>query len=280
MLTSPAYAKINLSLRILRKREDGFHELTTRMAPVALADTLTAALSGPPRTVTFTCSDPSIPTDSGNLVIKAIELLAETTGPLPGLTMHLEKRIPHGAGLGGGSSDAAVALRLVSQLTQRSISEAQLHDLAAQLGSDVPFFLTPGIADCAGRGETILLRPDLTVAWPILLIKLAFGVPTPWAYSRWQTSAELPGIDYTPQYVDGIEIVNDLERPVFQKHLILAHLKQSLRTHPNVRASIMSGSGSTVFAVLTEDADIPQLQHFIHALVGPEVWIQPTRIVG
>ncbi len=277
-LTAPARAKINLSLRILRKREDGFHELTTRMAPLALADALTVKLSGAVGQIEFTCSDPTIPADGSNLVLKAVHALAELTGPLPGLSIHLEKRIPHGAGLGGGSSDAAVALRLVCKIAQLTVSEQQLLDLAAKLGSDVPFFLTNAIADCAGRGEAVTLLPELKLGWRILLIKLPFGVPTPWAYSRWQASQALPDIDYAAQLVDGIELVNDLERPVFEKHLILALLKQQLRHQPGVRAALMSGSGSTVFAVLEPSADLAGLTHFIHELVGPEVWLQDTRL--
>ncbi len=278
-LTAPAYAKINLSLRILRKREDGFHELTTRMAPVALADSLTVKLQGRPGEITFSCSDPTIPADSSNLVVKAVELLAQMTGPLPGLALELEKHIPHGAGLGGGSSDAAVALRLVPQLTGRAVSEAQLQTMAAQLGSDVPFFLSCAIADCTGRGEAVVPLLNLRLGWRILLIKLPFGVPTPWAYSRWQPSREIPGIDYAAQHVDGIELVNDLERPVFEKHYVLALLKQQLRTQRGVRAALMSGSGSTVFAVLEETAELAELREFIQQIVGDQVWLQETRLV-
>jgi 4-diphosphocytidyl-2-C-methyl-D-erythritol kinase len=277
-LTSPAYAKINLSLRILRKREDGFHELTTRMAPIALADSLTVKLHGTTGQVEFTCSDASIPADGSNLVVQAVRALAEIAGPLPGLALHLEKRIPHGAGLGGGSSDAAVALRLVVEIANLTVSEQQLVDVAAKLGSDVPFFLTHAIADCAGRGEAVKPLFEMKLGWRILLIKLPFGVPTPWAYSRWQPSRELPDIDYSAQHVDGIELVNDLERPVFEKYVVLALLKQQLRHQPGVRAALMSGSGSTVFAVLEPTADLPSLTKFIHDLVGTEVWLHDTRL--
>ncbi len=279
-LTAPAYAKINLSLRIHHRRADGFHALSTRMAALTLADTLTMRLEGAPGHVSLTCSDPSIPVDAGNLVVQAVTRLAAATGPLPGLAIHLEKRIPHGAGLGGGSSDAAVALRLALQLSERSLSEPEMRALAAQLGSDVPFFLHGGIADCHGRGEEVQPCAGLVLGGPILLIKLPFGVPTPWAYSQWQSARELPGIDYQPQRLEEMELVNDLERPVFQKHLVLALLKQTLRAQSGVRAALMSGSGSTVFAVLTEDADLASLTQTIHETVGSEVWIQPTRLAG
>ena len=278
-LTSPCYAKINLSLRILRKREDGFHELTTRMAPISLADTLTVSLNGSTNEVKFTCSDPTIPADESNLVVKAVRALSSLAGPLPGLAIHLEKRIPHGAGLGGGSSDAAVALRLVREIAKLNVSDDQLAALAAQLGSDVPFFLANCIADCSGRGEEVVPLPDLKLGWRLLLIKLPFGVPTPWAYGRWQASRELPEIDYAVQSVDGVDLINDLERPVFEKYLVLALLKQQLRQQLGVRAALMSGSGSTVFAVLEESADLSQLSKFIHELVGTEVLLQETRLV-
>jgi 4-diphosphocytidyl-2-C-methyl-D-erythritol kinase len=274
-----APAKINLSLKILRKRADGFHELNTRIAPVALADELEFSLLPQAGEISFTCSDPTVPADHSNLVIKAVGLLQERHGPLPGLRIHLEKHIPHGAGMGGGSSDAAATLRAVNQLANLQLTDAQLLEAAAELGSDVPCFLVSSLTDCSGRGEIVTPVNGQPLRWPILLVKLPFGVPTPWAYSQWQTSMEIPGVDYGTQTVDGQHLENDLERPVFQKHFVLAQLKQWLRNQTGVRAALMSGSGSTVFAVLEDGADLERLQQGLIELVGDEVWIMPTRLL-
>ena len=278
MLTSSAPAKINLSLRILRKREDGFHELVTRMAPLELADEITISTDLPPGEISFACSDPTVPADERNLVVKAVRLLEKHHGSLPGLKIHLEKRIPHGAGLGGGSSDAAITLQMVNQLAALGLHDSVLSTHAAELGSDVPFFLTKSICDCAGRGELVTPIVSPPLRWRILLIKLPFGVPTPWAYSQWKDSTEIPGVDYGEQSLGGMVLVNDLERPVFQKHIIIAHLKSWLLEQPPVSAALMSGSGSTVFAVLQENTELTTLVNGIKEQVGNEVWIHETRL--
>ena len=279
-MTRHAPAKINLSLRILGRREDGFHEIATRMVALQLADELTFTLDGPAGSMAFSCSDPTVPADASNLVVKAAHLLQQAHGPLPGVKIHLQKNIPHSAGLGGGSSDAATTLLALNDLCQLGQTPAELHALAASIGSDIPFFLTSGMADCTGRGEIIALVSSPIPDWPILLIKLPFAVPTPWAYQQWRTSLEIPGIDYAPQTLDDQTLVNDLERPVFQKHFILAHLKQWLRQQPGVRAALMSGSGSTLFAILHSSDPLPALVKGIHEIAGEEIWHQPTRLAG
>lgn len=278
MLESTAPAKINLSLRVLRKREDGFHEISTRIGALELGDTLTVERVAGQDKLQFTCSDATVPGDETNLVVKALRLLERDHGRIPGLKIHLEKRIPHGAGLGGGSSDAAMTLRMLNELLRLNLSDEVLMARAAELGSDVPFFLKGGLCDCTGRGEILSPVRNVKLDWPILLVKLPFGVPTPWAYGQWTKSVEIPGIDYGPQHVDGMVLVNDLERPVFQKHFILAHLKQWLRDQPGVRGALMSGSGSVVFAILDEAADVAQLKERIQSVVGNEVWMERTRL--
>jgi 4-diphosphocytidyl-2-C-methyl-D-erythritol kinase len=274
-----APAKINLSLRVLGRREDGFHALETVLAPISLADQISIEQSGPPGSLEFTCSDSTLAVDEGNLVVKAVRLL-QNARPLPGLRIHLEKRVPHGAGLGGGSSDAATVLREVNKLTDSPLDFAELVKLAGELGSDVPFFLygTPCLGQ--GRGEVLTPLKDFKLASrDILLIKLPFGVPTPWAYQRWRDSQELDGVDYAPQTLDGHTLVNDLERPVFEKHLVLAHLKTWLRQQPTVAAALMSGSGSTVIAFLRPAAEVAALEGCVKEWVGDEVWLQRATIL-
>jgi 4-diphosphocytidyl-2-C-methyl-D-erythritol kinase len=267
-----APAKINLWLRVLGKRVDGFHDLHTRMVPLDLADRLTVELVSGSSGITFTCSDTSLPTDGRNLVIKALTALREHVGELPGLRLHLEKHVPHGAGLGGGSSDAAAALRGVNELAALGLSIAELARIAAQFGSDVPFFLYQSVCDCTGRGECVRPVAESVPALPLLLAKPAFPVPTPWAYQRWSTSQEVPGFDYLPQPVEAHDIVNDLERPVFEKYLLLGDMKRWLRAQDVVRAALMSGSGSTMIAWLHHAADGPELAERVREAFGADIW--------
>ena len=138
--------------------------------------------------------------------------------------------------------------------TTANSATTRLAEIAASLGSDIPFFLTPGAARCTGRGEIITPLPS-PPPMRVLLLKPAFSVPTPDAYGRWSDSRELPGIVYSPQECPAGQLVNDLERPVFGKHRFLAELKQWLLDRRETTAALLCGSGSTVFAVLQDDAD-------------------------
>ena len=198
-----APAKVNLSLRVLRRREDGYHEITTRMAPLTLADrvSLTCLPDAARGTVEFSCDDPTVPLDGANLAVRAVRALEVHTGPLPGVAIHLEKRIPHGAGLGGGSSDAAAVLKGLNALFALQLPVAVLSEAAAAIGSDVPFFLYGCVCDCGGRGEAV--APVAGYSWRprLLLIKPPFGVPTPTAYRRWLVrSVEVVEVAVSPKH--------------------------------------------------------------------------------
>ena len=246
-----APAKINLSLRVLGRREDGFHEIETLMVPITLADglSLERAAAGA-ASIELVCSDPTLPTDRRNLAFRAAELFIERVGdPGHSIRLVLEKHIPHGAGLGGGSSDAATVLLALDEHCATHLTTARLAALAAELGSDVPFFIYRAAAMCRGRGERV--EPvTLTSTLPLLLLKPSFPVPTPLAYQRWRGSRELPGVRYDAQAFPWGELVNDLERPVFEKFFLLAEIKTWLLAQPEVAGALMSGSGSTSFAVL------------------------------
>lgn len=242
-----AAAKINLSLSVLRKRDDGFHEIETVVAPITLSDRL--SLSESNAGIHFTCDDPTVPTGADNLVVLAAMAWFNAAQREPALSIHLEKHIPHGAGLGGGSSDAAATLLALNRGGE--LSREKLLDLAAALGSDVPMFLHNSAATCRGRGEKVE-RLAFQAKLPLLLMKPQFAVPTPWAYSRWSDSAELSDVNYATQSLDGQTFVNDLERPVFEKYLFLAEIKMWLLRQPEVAIALLSGSGSTVFAVLRD----------------------------
>lgn len=176
-----AHAKINWDLYVLGKRPDGYHEVDTLMVSVDLADKLVIE---PARGLSMTCSNPNLPCDDSNLVIKAARALAKAAGVAEDARIHLEKRIPAGGGLGGGSSDAALTLRGLNELWNLRWPKDRLNEIAATLGSDIGFFLWGGWARCRGRGEIVEPVPG-SVQWPsirLLLILPPLGVPTPPVY--------------------------------------------------------------------------------------------------
>lgn len=266
-----APAKINLSLRILEDRADGFHEIETLMAPVSVCDFLSLNKLESAGTIEFVCDDPTVPAGDDNLVVRATRLFLKATGLKAGVRIALEKRIPHGAGLGGGSSDAAAILLGLNDFLAAGLSQSRLSELGAEIGSDVPFFIFRSAAWCSGRGE-IVTPAKLEKPFRLLLLKPSFQVPTPWAYGRWRESRELPGMRYEPQDFAGLRLVNDLERPVFEKFIFLARMKMWLLEQTEVGAAMMSGSGSTVFGVLREGADADGVAARARAELDPELW--------
>ena len=267
-----APAKVNLSFKILRRREDGFHEIDTLMAPISLADELTIEPNDSDAGISFSSDDPTLPAGEENLVVKAARRFFAEIGREPRVQIALRKKIPHSAGLGGGSSDAASTLLGLNQLHGAPLSSDRLTSLAAEIGSDVPFFLTAGPARCRGRGEVVEPVEALS-RLSLLLLKPQFGVPTPWAYQQWRDSCELPGVDYAPQKIGELVLENDLERPVFEKHLFLAWMKSWLREQSEVVAALLSGSGSTMFAVVRDGAVAEALAGRARRELDPELWI-------
>ena len=249
-----APAKVNLFLEVLGKRADGYHEIVTVMQRVSLHDVLTfePTESG----IEITCTDPSIPTDRGNLVWRAVEALQQATGGRWGCRVAIDKRIPAGSGLGGGSSDAAATLRAVNELCSLGLDASALGRMATALGSDVPFFLGPPTAVCRGRGE--ILEP-VTVAAPFhyVLVMSGLHVSTAEVYKRLALSLTARRKDVS--ILENALVAGDVER-------VGAHLFNRLETsafavHPELGERLsalarlgvcgarMSGSGSTLFAL-------------------------------
>lgn len=292
MLTVRAPAKINLSLWVRGRRADGFHEIETLMCPLALADEIdleqappdAGADAGTPG-VAFECDDETLPADSSNLAVRAALLFLDHVGLTgrKGTRLDLRKRIPHGAGLGGGSSDAASVLLGLNELFQTGLNVPTLARLSAELGSDVAFFVSRSAAVCRGRGEIVEPLPDFAPGLELLLLKPSFGVPTPWAYKHWQESHEVSGAHYAPQRFTWGELVNDLERPVFGKYVFLAALKSWLLAQPEVAGALLSGSGSTVLALMregsAETSSDTSLAARARAQFGNDLWSCHTRTV-
>lgn len=265
-----APAKINLCLRVLSRRPDGFHELESLMVPISIFDEMEVEIHAG-GALEFTCDGEGVPGDDTNLVVRAARLFCESCGLVPSLRIRLNKRIPHGAGLGGGSSDAASTLLALNSLFETKLSRDVLSRMGSDIGSDVPFFIYQSPAWISGRGEKVSpcggMHPE-----PLLLLKPGFGVPTPWAYGRLALSSELEGVPYRPQVMDWGAMVNDLERPVFEKYLFLADLKRWLLLQPEVKGALMSGSGSTVFALLHRREDGYALGSRVESEFGSELW--------
>ena len=271
-----APAKINLNLRVLGRNETtGYHDIETWMVPVTLADELRVELTETPGIV-LTCSDPELNSGSGNLAWKAAELFLRETDHSGGACLELHKHIPHGAGLGGGSSDAAAVLKALNEETGRKPGETKLEELAAQLGSDVPFFIRGRASMARGRGEKLDNKP-LPAPLDLLLLKPPFPVPTAWAYAAYAEKKFCPAEWTAPQLYDGMEIFNDLERSVFRKYLLLPAMKQWLLEHSLVAAAGMSGSGSCMFAILRDARGASQLVQEARAEFGDTLWTTACR---
>lgn len=274
-VTAPA--KLNLSLRVLKRREDGFHEIDSLMVSLpGLHDRL--MFQGAAEDA-FTCNADGVPADESNLVIKALSVFRRETRMTTPLAIHLEKVVPHGAGLGGGSSDAAATLRALDRIHGTGLGDERLCQMAAEIGSDIPFFLGASVARVGGRGEKVEDAPALPKI-PVLLLKPSFGVSTPEAYRTWKDSKELPGVSYASQKFDWGELVNDLERPVFQKHLFLAEMKSWLLRQDGVAGALMSGSGSTMFAVLNDLSDADGLIGRAKKELDPKLWSWAGELGG
>lgn len=265
-----APAKVNLQLRVLGRRPDGFHEIETVIVPLSLADEITVELSEG-NGVTISCEEPGVPTDRRNLAAAAVHAFQEATGLGFAANICIHKAIPAGAGLGGGSSDAATTLLALDELCGTELGIPGLENVAARVGSDVPFFIRRQPAICRGRGE--IIEPfEVPESLKILLIKPPFGVETPWAYKAWATSRPLGDEFEAEQDLGWIQISNSLERPVFEKFLLLPVMKDWLRKQAGVRAAAMSGSGSTLFALLDRKAPGEILERSVRALFGDTLW--------
>ncbi len=261
-ITIRAHAKINLDLRVLGTRPDGFHELRTVFQAISLHDTITCV----PREGPFTieCATAGVPLDRSNLVWRAAEKLwtaLRRTGPLRDVVVRLDKRIPLQAGLGGGSADAAATLMALARTWRVPLKPAQLTDVAATLGADVPFFLAGGTALGLGRGDEIYPLADLPRHWIVLLIP-GFGVSSGDAY-RWYDEEREPGRAPAPreaQYVPGpwpsraAQMINDLETAIAHHHPEIDQMKAALR-RAGALAAAMTGSGSTVFGLFQKRSD-------------------------
>jgi 4-diphosphocytidyl-2-C-methyl-D-erythritol kinase len=272
-----ACAKINLLLGVGSARADGYHQVRTVLQAIDLHDTLTfVARPGP---FSIVCSDERIPSDSRNLIWKAAyELSRAADRPsVDGIEVRLDKKIPAEAGLGGGSADAAAALRALSRLWHVKLDAAGLSAVARQVGADVPFFLVGGAAYGSGRGDDLLPLADIR-AFHVVIAKPDFGVSTAAAYGWFDEDGGLQdaarSLAAWPEA--SLSIRNDLEPPVVRRHPRVAELVGDFE-RAGAAAAAMSGSGSAVFGLF--DSSI-RAARAARALAGPGVTILRARTLG
>jgi 4-diphosphocytidyl-2-C-methyl-D-erythritol kinase len=295
VITLRAPAKINLGLRVLGRRSDGYHEISSLMVPVGLFDVVRAESA--PRGIALRCPDSDLPTDRGNLVHRAAQLILDECGSDAGVRLELRKRIPVGAGLGGGSSDAAATLQGVNELLGCSLGTEELHRLAVRLGADVPFFLLGCAALAEGTGDRLTAVTTLREVWT-LLVYPGFQVSTAWAYehlalttranrSNVMNLGAAPAQEPTAyrQRLFGGQcltledlpslLVNDFEPLVFGRFPQLEEIRQALLA-AGARAAPMTGSGSTLVGLFPSEGNAKAAQEQVSRRLAIKSFVAPT----
>jgi 4-diphosphocytidyl-2-C-methyl-D-erythritol kinase len=295
-------AKLNLFLAITGRRGDGFHDLVSVAAPLDFGDQLEAETGGQRAAdkagaagnggrFTLSCDRPDVPVDGTNLILRAADAFAAASGWMGRVDFKLAKRIPIGAGLGGGSSNAVAALRALNELSGTVLGGPELAAIARSLGSDCPLFLHPSPVVMRGRGEHIDVLPATAAARirgrRVLLFKPGFGISTPWAYGR---MAAGPGRYLPPPAAEAqlsawlqgdapVEelLFNNMEGVAFEKFVALPVLLEKLRRDFGVAAR-MSGSGSACFALLAEGQAVAPLADAIRTAWGSGAFVQEARL--
>jgi 4-diphosphocytidyl-2-C-methyl-D-erythritol kinase len=275
--------KVNLLLNILGRRADDFHELETVMQPVNFCDELSFERHG--NSIQLSCSDKNLPVNSKNLVYRAAEAFLKLRDLRAGVRIHLEKKIPLAAGLGGGSGNAATTLLALNELFDQPLSNSKLNELAASLGSDVNFFLQNKPALANGRGEKVESLENFPALRnkAFLLIHPRFGISTPWAYqnlARFPTALngekgraqKLISLLQTDDWKAAApEFYNSLEAPALEKFPILGLFQEFLRAN-GALVALMSGSGSTTFAICENISSAESLAGKFQSKFGSNCW--------
>jgi 4-diphosphocytidyl-2-C-methyl-D-erythritol kinase len=270
-----APAKINLTLEILGKRGDGYHEIATLFQAISRCDGLDIDWNA--SELSFSCSDLSLPLDENNLVLKAVRVVEAYVGQKIHAAIHLEKNIPAGAGLGGGSSDAAAVLLALGK--RFAITEEALFGMAEKLGADVPFFLKGGTALGKGKGERLEFLPSLPTYF-VVVVKPPFSIPTPLAYSLVQdySSGEKTMMAVKALREGRFEsffecMTNDFEKVLFPHYPDLAKIKHCFLKNGALSA-LLSGSGSALFAFAANEKEAEKHAKGVESF--GKVWICKT----
>ena len=271
LLKSPA--KINLRLEILRKREDGYHELRTILQKIDLYDFLHFSLKKG-RGISITTDHPNLSVKKGNLVYQAVQSILKKSDYKGGVIIEIEKRIPLGAGMGGGSSNAATALKAMNQLLKVDLSKKELMAMGMEIGADVPFFLLEGAAIGTGIGER-LKKIELPDLWYVLIYP-NFEVSTRWAYQNFVLTKRrfhfnLHRLLRIPKEIFHL-LWNDLEEVVSRKYPQIGVMKEILYSAGALGAS-MTGSGPTVFGIFSEEGGASEAYKKVKRMVRGKGWV-------
>jgi 4-diphosphocytidyl-2-C-methyl-D-erythritol kinase len=266
-------AKINLRLEILKKREDGYHEIRTILQKISLRDTLYFSLRRE-KGISIKADYPALPTGKSNLVYKAVQCMMKESGYRGGILVEIKKRIPLGAGLGGGSSNAATTLKAMDQLLNLKVSRKRLMEMGLEIGADVPFFFFGGAAVGSGIGER-LRKIELPVLW-FVLIYPNFEVSTRWAYQNFVLTNErihfnLQKFTKTPEGISRI-LLNHLEEVVSEKYPQIDNMKKILCS-AGALAALMTGSGPTVYGIFSDGKSATEAYARIKELAKRRGWI-------
>jgi 4-diphosphocytidyl-2-C-methyl-D-erythritol kinase len=281
--------KVNLILNILGKRADGFHELETVMLPVNICDEMIFERGG--SGLHLTCSHPELPTDSKNLVHRAATSFLAAAKISDGVKIHLQKNLPLAGGIGGGSANAAATFSALNELFGNPLPPEKLHELAAALGSDIPFFLYDQPALATGRGEKVRSLANFPAlrGKAILLVHPGFGISTPWSY---QNLARFPKAlngkaGRAQELISSLQsedlsaaaggFYNSLEAPAFDKFPVLLLYQEFLREN-GALVALMSGSGSTTFAIAENLAAAENLAEKFKSQFGRNGWTATVAI--
>jgi 4-diphosphocytidyl-2-C-methyl-D-erythritol kinase len=285
--TSPC--KVNLILNILGRRPDGFHELETVMQPVAICDEMTFERAG--TALELTCNNPDLPCDSKNLVHRAAAAFLNAAKISDGVKIHLQKNLPLAGGIGGGSANAAVTFSALNELFGSPLPLEKLHELAAALGSDVPFFLYGRPALATGRGEKVQTLENFPAlkGKAFFLVHPGFGISTPWSY---QNLARFPkDLNGTPGRANTLlaalkagdwpviagNVYNSLEATAFDKYPVLNLYQEFLREN-GALVALMSGSGSTTFAIMENLPAANGVAEKFKSQFGDQGWMATVEI--
>ncbi len=303
-----APAKINLYLEIIGDRPDGYHELAMVMQSVDLCDRVTVSRAGT-QNISLKCEHPLVPSDETNLAYRAADLMcqefSDAYARFGGINIEIEKNIPVGAGLAGGSGNAAAVLVGINMLWKLGLTSIDIHLLAAKLGSDIPFCVSGGTALATGRGEQVAPLQDVQNYFAVLAKYQSLSVSTPWAYQTYRKQFESTYVReaddlaarrsrvhsgpmvkaISQQSLEEISalLYNDLEKVVLPEHPKVQELKETLARSPQAKGVMMSGSGPTVFALAESQADADEIVQAVKSALPDDdlgLWVAPFSATG
>jgi 4-diphosphocytidyl-2-C-methyl-D-erythritol kinase len=271
-LTLLSHAKVNLRLEVLKKRENGYHEIRTFFQKINLHDTIRFSLTKT-RGISITTNEPDLPVGKSNLVYRAAEVILNNSAYREGVSIHIEKRIPLGAGLGGGSSNAAATLKALNYLLEMGLSQKEMMAMGVKVGADVPFFFLKKSAIATGIGER-LSEIDLPDLWYVLIYP-NFEVSTRWAYQNARLTKEkfryrIHKLLTTPEAISKV-LMNDLEEVVSEKFPHIYVMKEVLRSQ-GALGSLMTGSGPTVFGIYADERNATSAYRNVRRRVARKGW--------